>query len=201
MKKVFLLLSFLITCLSLSAIEKDSLSVGISWNHRSQYIINGEIYLLLRGELFSRPSDIKTGIAIRNYSLQFDGVQNLQASSIGLTLGKTIYPFKKILFLGFRFDISADWLSLASKDKIKSERLYEMPLCYYNAIGYLEAGVNLKLMNSCNLKLSVMPGVEDRGITNRFLITGVSNGTDVVKEEKNNYLIQFNLSIEIKLNK
>jgi hypothetical protein len=191
----------MLICFSLSGIEKDSLSVGLSWNHRSKYMINGEIYLLLRGEILSIPSDFKTGVTIRNYSLHFDGVENLQASSVGLVGEQTIYPFKKILFLGYRFDISADWLSQASKDKIKSERQYEMPLCYYNFLGYLEAGVNLKLINRFNLKLSVMPGVEDRGITNSFLITGTSNGTNVIKEDKNNYFIQFNLSIEFKLQK
>lgn len=200
MKRILLLVPFILLCLSSSAIEKDSLSVGLSWNFRSKYMINGEIYLLFREVLF-RSSDSKIGINVRNYSLHFDGVHNLQASSIGFAAEETVYPFKKFLFLGIRFDLSADWLSQASKDKIESERQYEMPLLYYNFIGYLEAGVNLELIKGCNLKLSVMPGVEDRGITNEFLHIGVSNVTNVVREDKNNYLIQINLSIEFKLKK
>jgi hypothetical protein len=200
MKRILLLMSFILLNLSSSAIEKDSLSLGLSWNYRTKYMKNGEIYLLFREALF-RSSDSRIGINFRNYSLNFDGVHNLQASSIGLGAEESVYLYKKILFLGIRFDLSGDWLSRASKDKIELERQYEMPLLYYNFTGYLEAGVNLELIKGCNLKLSVMPGVEDRGITNELPHLGVSNQTNIVREGKNNYLIQINLSIEFKLKK
>ena len=200
MKRILLLLPFILICLSSSAIEKDSLSVGLGWNFRSKYQLNGEIYLSLRNLLF-RSSDSKIGINVRNYSLHFDGVNYLQASSIGIAAEETFYPFKKFLFLGIRFDLSADWLSRASKDKIKAERQYGMPLLYYNFIGYLEAGVNLELFKGCNFKLAVMPGVEDRGITNEFPHIGASTQTNIVREDKNNYLVQINFSLEFKFNK
>jgi hypothetical protein len=195
-----MLMSLALLCLPSSGIEKDSLSLGLGWNYRSYNIINGEVYLLFRESLF-RSSDSKTGINVRKYSLNFDGVRNLQASSVGLTGEQIFYPFKKILFLGIRFDLSADWLSRSSKYKIESERNYTMPNFYYNFIGYIDAGVNLKLHDRYNIKLSVLPGVEDRGITNELFHIGASNQTNVVRESKNNFVFQVNLSVEFKLKK
>jgi hypothetical protein len=189
------LVSFLY--LSSSAIEKDSLSIGISWNRRSEDRINGEIYVIGRSLLLSS-WDSKAGLVFRNYSLNFDGVKNLEATSIGVNFEETVLPFKKLLFLGLRFDLSADWLSQRSNDKIWTERDYRMPILYYNSILSLVAGVNLKITRGLNLRLLVLQGVEDRGLNNKSIST-VLNGKDIIRDNINHYPTQFNIGIDFRL--
>jgi hypothetical protein len=197
MKRTLILLLFSLLYLSSSAIEKDSLSFGLSWNHRSKDRINGEIYVIGRSVLF-KSWDSKAGLVFRNYSLNFDEVSNLEASSIGVNFEETVFPFKKVLFLGLRIDLSADWLSHMSKDNIMAEREYRMPLLYYNGILSLVAGVNLKITRALDLRLWVLQGVEDRGLNNKSLST-VLNGTDIIRDNKNHYPTQFNIGIDFRL--
>jgi hypothetical protein len=197
MKRTLLLFLFSLLYLSLSAIEKDSLSVGLSWNHRAYDRINGEIYVIGRGALF-KSWDSKAGLVFRHYSLDFDGVSNLEASSVGVNFEETIYPFKKLLFLGLRLDLSADCLSSGSKDKISTEKGYTMPLLYYNFILNLVAGVNIKMTPKLNLRLRVLQGVEDRGLNNKS-VSSVLNGTNIIRDNKNRYPTQFNIGIDFRL--
>jgi hypothetical protein len=197
MKRTLLLLLFSLLYLSSSAIEKDSLSFGLSWNHRSKDRFNGEIYVIGRSVLF-KSWDSKAGLVLRNYFLNFDGISNLEASSIGVNFEETVFPFKKLLFLGLRFDLSADCLSPRSKDKIRTEREYTMPLLYYNFILNLVAGVNLKITTGLNLRLWVLQGVEDRGLNNKSL-SSVLNGTNIIRDNKNHYPTQFNIGIDFRL--
>jgi hypothetical protein len=196
MKRALMLLLFSFLYLSSSAIEIDSLSFGLSWNHRSKDRINGEIYVIRRN-LLCNSWDSKAGLVFRNYSLDFDGVTNLEASSIGVNFEETVFPFKKFLFLGLRFDLSADLLSQMSKDKIDAQRGYIMPLIYYNSILSLLAGVNLEIISGLNLRLWVLQGVEDRGINNKSLSTSL-NGTNIIRDNKNHYPNQLNLGIDFR---
>lgn len=192
-----MLLLFSLLYLSSSALEIDSLSLGLSWNHRSKDRINGEIYLITRSLLF-KSWDSKAGLVFRNYSLNFDGVSNLEASSIGVNFEETGFPFKKLLFLGLRLDLSADCLSRMSKDKISTERGYRMPLLYYNFMISLEAGINVKITKGLDLRFWVLQGVEDRGLNNKTLSVAL-NGTEVIRDNKNHYPTQFNIGIDFRL--
>lgn len=202
-KRTFIVLLFSFLYLSSSAIEKDSLSFGLSWNHRVKDRINGEIYVIGRKVFdidminLSIHNSSKAGLVFRNYSLNFDGVSNLDAYSIGVSFEETIFPFKKLLFLGLRLDLSADWLSGVSKDKITAERYYTMPLLYYNAIISLVAGVNLKITRGLDLRLWVLQGVEDRGINNKSLFTA-KDEADVIRDNVNHYPTQFNIGIDFR---
>jgi hypothetical protein len=197
MRRTLLLFLFSLLYLSSSAVEKDTLSFGLSWNKRSKDSFNGEIYLIGRN-LLAKSWDTKAGLVVRNYSLNFDGVSNLQSSSIGLNVEQTYLPFKKFLFVGIKFDLSADWLHQISRNKITTERGYKMPLIYYDFTLYLEAGLNIQVTKGLNLRVWVMQGVEDRGLNNNTLSNRLL-GNDFISDDSNHYPRQFNIGIDFRL--
>jgi hypothetical protein len=109
----------------------DSLSVGLGGGYNNYNTFQGELYLKSDFRTFNRHSEIKVGLNNRSYQFTFDKLSELEASSVGLFGDFVIYPFDKGLFAGVRWEmLNFNWLSDASKDRVRSERDYEPTSLY-----------------------------------------------------------------------
>src|SRR5690606_8643254 len=110
---VVLLLGLNFLSLGSFAQTTDILSVGFTANYTNENAIGGELFFKKGIRLFRQQTEIKAGIGNRSYSFAFDGVQGLQASSVGLFGDLAIYPFNQDgFFVGVRLEpINLNWVA------------------------------------------------------------------------------------------
>src|SRR3546814_6872860 len=125
-KIVTLLLGFNFLSFGLFAQTTDILSVGFTANYTNESAFGGELLFKKGIRLFRQEAEIKAGIGNRSYSFGFDGVQNLQASSVGLFGDLAIYPFNQNgFFVGVRLEpINLNWLAAGSMSRFENEKGY-----------------------------------------------------------------------------
>jgi hypothetical protein len=182
----------------------DSLSIGLGGGYDSYNTLRGEIYLKSNIKLFNRKTEIKAGLNNRSYTLDFDNVKDLNASSVGFFGDIAIYPFNKGLFTGIRWElINFNWLSDDSKTKIENARNYSPTSMYTGTCIFLQIGYNFQFSDKIGIKLYGQPGFQEFTITNGSSSSGsyVQNGTtnNLISEDHTKFIYNINLSIEFKI--
>ena len=203
MKRFLLVLSLILLTSNLHAGIFDSLSIGLGGGYSSYNTFRGELYLKSDLKLFKRNTELKFGMNNRSYQLTFDGVSDLNASSVGIFGDIAIYPFNKGFFAGLRWElINFNWLSDTSKTKIETERSYTPTSLYTGTCMFFQLGYKFGISEIFGIKLYGQPGFQQFKISNGSLSSGsyVQNpSNDLIVEDHYKFIYNVNLSIEIKI--
>ncbi|WP_257670024.1 hypothetical protein [Parapedobacter tibetensis] len=180
-----LALLILATCFLPEATAQRRMSVGLSGNYGSYNRFGGEIYVRKPISLIRKDAEFKAGIVTRNYPLSFDGVENLEATSLGIFGDAAIYPFPDNgLFTGIRLEVlDFNWLATSSSAEIERQREYDMPPFFLGASAFFQAGYCFAVSEGFALRLYGQPGVR------YFLVTNGStsiNGSDGLQRSQVN---------------
>lgn len=161
MKRYLLVVTLIIFSTQLQAGLLDSLSLGLGGGYDSYATFRGDIYLKSGIKLFKKKAEIKMGINNRSYQLDFDGVNDLKAQSVGVFGDIAIYPFNKGLFTGVRWElINFNKLTTGSKAKVEYERNYSPTSIYTGTCLFLQLGYDFRLSDKVGLKLYSQPGFQ-----------------------------------------
>ena len=202
MKKYVIFVTVIILSSNVYAGITDTLSIGFGGGYSSYNTFRGELYLKSDFKLGKLKSEIKVGMNNHSYQLAFDNVSDLNASSIGLFGDFAIYPLKNGLFTGIRWElINFNWLSEASKNKIRNEKGYEPTSLYTGTCIFLQIGYKFKISKNFGVKLYGQPGFQQFKISNGSFSSGssVTNPSgDLIIEDHYKFIYNLNLSIEIK---
>lgn len=201
MRRYFLVLIMIMLVSQLHAGIIDSLSIGLGGGYDSYNTFRGEIYLKSDIQLFNRKAEIKAGLNNRSYQLDFDGVKDLDAQSIGFFGDIVIYPFNKGLFTGVRWElINFNWLTSESKSKIERENDYSPTSLYTGTCMFFQIGYNFQLSDKFGIKLYGQPGFQQFRITNGSSSSGnyvqSSSTSDLIIEDHYEFIYNINISFE-----
>lgn len=204
MRHCFLVLIMIMLGSQLHAGILDSLSIGLGGGYDSYNTLRGEIYLKSNNQLFNRKAEIKAGLNNRSYQLEFDGVKNLNAQSIGLFGDIAIYPFNKGLFTGLRWElINFNWLISESKKKVENEKKYSPTSLYTGTCMFFQIGYHFQLSDKIGLKVYGQPGFQQFTITNGASSAGSyvqgSSATDLISEDHYKFIYNVNISFEFRI--
>ena len=203
MKKYILFLTMTVLTSNVSARITDSLSIGFGGGYSNYNTFRGEAYLKSDLKLGKLNSEIKLGVNNHSYQLSFDEVSDLTASSIGFFGDIAIYPFGKGLFTGIRWElINFNWLSEASKNKIRSERGYEAVSLYTGTNLFFQIGYKFNVSNKWGIKLYGQPGLQQYKISSAGFASGnyvSAPFENLVIEDNYKFIYNLTLSIEIKI--
>jgi hypothetical protein len=203
MKKSFIFLVAFYMTAALYAGMPDTISIGLSGGYDSYKTLRGELYLKYGIKLFNHRAEMKAGINNRSYTLDFDNVNDLKASSIGLFGDVAIYPFRNGLFAGLRWElINFNWLTADSKSKIEDARDYSPASLYTGTCVFLQLGYNFKISDNTAIKIYGQPGVQQFKITNGSSVGSFGQGSssgDLIVEDHYEFIYNINLSIEFRL--
>lgn len=204
MKRYLVVLIMIMLGTQLHAGILDSLSIGLGCGYDSYNTLRGEIYLKSDIKLFNRKSEIKAGLNNRSYQLEFDGVKNLNAKSVGFFGDIAIYPFNKGLFTGLRWEfINFNWLTSDSKTKVENEKNYSPTSLYTGTCMFFQIGYNLQLSDKIGLKLYGQPGFQQFKITNGSSSSGSyaqgSSTNDLISEDHYEFIYNINISFELRI--
>ncbi len=204
MRQYFLVSIMIMLGSQLHAGILDSLSIGLGSGYDSYNTLRGEIYLKSNNKLFNRKAEIKAGLNNRSYQLNFDGVKNLNAQSIGLFGDITIYLFNKGLFTGLRWElINFNWLTSESKIKVENERNYSPTSLYTGTCMFFQIGYNFQLSDKIGLKLYGQPGFQQFKITNGSSSAGSyvqgPSTSDLISEDHYKFIYNINVSFEFRI--
>ncbi len=204
MRRYFLVSILIMLFTQLNAGIFDSLAIGIGSGYESYNTIRGEIYLKSNIKLLKRTAEIKVGLNNRSYQLEFDGVENLNAQSIGFFGDIAIYPFGNGLFTGIRLElINFNWLTSSSKTRIENVRNYSATSLYTGTCVFFQLGYHFQLSDKIGLKIYGQPGIQQFSITNGSSSSGgfiqSSSGYNLISEDHFKFIYNINLSIEFRI--
>lgn len=154
-------------CLSEAAAQQP-MSIGLSGNYGSNNRFGGEIYLRKPARLIRKDAEFKAGLATRNFPLSFDGVEGLQAASLGVFGDAAIFPFQGYgLFTGVRVEIfNIGRLTKGSSSEIERQREYDSPKFLAGSAAFLQLGYRFPLTKGFALRIYGQPGMQYFFITN-----------------------------------
>lgn len=202
---VTLLIGFHFLSLAVFAQTPDIFSVGLNANYTNESAFCGELFLKKGIRLFRQQAEIKAGIGNRSYSFTFDGVQDLQASSVGLFGDLVIYPFNQDgFFVGIRLEpINLNWLSAASMSRFENDRGYRPSSLYSGACAFFQVGYRIRVSDRFRLRLYGQPGVQQFSISNGDTTFGDYVDGDptegFISESQYKFIYNVNLGVEIRL--
>ncbi len=204
MKRYFLIFIVIFFSSTVHAGIIDSLSIGFGGGYSSYNTFRGEIYLKSDLQMFNHNTELKLGINNRKYSLHFDNVMDLEASSIGVFGDIAIYPFNKGLFTGIRWElINLNWFSSSSKTKMKNVRNYTPTSLYTGTCMFFQLGYKLNISDNFCVKLYGQPGFQQFKISSGTSSSGnyiqKTSSEDPIIEDHYEFIYNINLSIEIRL--
>ena len=202
---IALFAGFCFLCSDLRATVKDTLSAGLSANYTNENVFGGELFLKRGIRLFRQQAEIKAGIGNRSYAFGFDGVENLQASSVGLFGDLAIYPFHQDgFFVGIRLEpLNLNWLTEGSMVRFENGRGYRPSSIYSGACALFQLGYRFRFSDRFRLRLYGQPGVQQFRISNGNTTFGdyidTQEGDGVIVENQYRFIYNVNLGIEVRL--
>ncbi|MEC3882083.1 hypothetical protein [Parapedobacter sp. 10938] len=200
-----LLIGFNFLPMGLFAQTTDIFSVGFNANYTNESAFGGELFLKRGITLFQQQTEIKAGIGNRSYSFAFDGVQDLQAASVGLFGDLAIYPFNQDgFFVGVRLEpINLNWLAMESMSRFENDKGYRPSSLYSGACAFFQAGYRLRVSDRFRVRLYGQPGVQQFRISNGETTFGDYIDGDstegLISESQYKFIYNVNLGVEIRL--
>ncbi len=171
----------------------DTLTIGLAGGYNNYNTFKGELYLQADFNLLERKAEARAGLNNRDYQFDFDNINDLDARSVGFFVDLAIYPLRKGLFVGARWEmINFNWLTTGSRNKIETQRDYTGNLYYSGTCAFLQLGYNYNLNDFLALKIFGQPGFQNFSISN-------ASPSNMILEDHFEFIYNINLGIDIKI--
>ncbi|MDR2424917.1 MAG: hypothetical protein LBD59_09380 [Prevotellaceae bacterium] len=199
MKKILLIGIFLmVSALCMAQTEyKKEFALGAGAGYTSDGMMAPEIFGQMNFKTKAIPLKAKLGCNYHPFNAQLRGLKKLKAEGIGLFAEADIYPFRKYLFAGVRWDgITFNWLTKSALSTV-NENVSFIGFTGTNIYGL--AGLDVPVFQRINLLLYGMFGAQQYKISDSGFSSGDYIVNNLVSEEHIRFVYQFNIAVSIRI--
>jgi hypothetical protein len=167
MKKfLFIPLCLLLGLFDTNAQSNSQWSVGANGGIGNRRVLSADGYVQYKRLFRSFAFETNVGVNYRQFDAHYRSENNLDTKGVGLFTEIVAYPFRKLFFTGFRWDM----LTLNKFSSTTARNLHSAyPEYYYTGIFsgtnlYAIAGIAIPLGKWIDFKLSIMPGFQQYNV-------------------------------------
>jgi hypothetical protein len=176
----------------------ESFSIGGGAGYSNYKSVTAEGFFQGRLSLLKRPFDVKAGISYLPCTSGFEGYNGLKTGSIGLFAEGVVYPVRRYLFAGVRWDV-VTFNSLTGNALEQTGRTADSNIIFTGTNFYGVAGIDIPLGKVLNFKIYGLPGVRQYRISDGSFSSGdyVVNGQK--QENHTEFIFRINMELAIKI--
>jgi len=147
------------------------------------------------------PFEPKLGFVYRSFTTDYKGMTDLGVQSVGLFLEGDIYPFKKILYVGFRPEIDVNWFNNRAMNTLESSNA-GVTKSFPGFRVYAVLGFDIPVSQRISLRLSGMPGWQYYAISDNWEVSNSGSSINISSKNATPYsrfVYQFNVGLAIRV--
>lgn len=174
-------------------------SIGAGVGYTNDRAMTGEGYLQMNTELFQRRLEPKAGFMFHANTTSFKNIDDLDIQSAGLFAECVIYPFRKYLYAGVRWElINVYWFTDEATQKLNRASVNATQV-FTGTSFYGVVGVNIPLGGIVAFNIYGMPGVRQYRISDGDFSSGNYTVNGSHSEEYVKFAFQANIGLTIKI--
>jgi hypothetical protein len=204
--KLLLLLLVMILPTTAFAQKKHDSYLGANVGYSGTYgTVYGAAYYSMGTTIFNRPAEIRMGLKQQGYQLDFAGIKDLDAMSVGIFGDAIIYPFNRGgFFLGLHWELlNFNWFTQKAKQKLLDEKNYDTNILYTGTNLLAQLGYKFKLTEHFGLVLQGQAGLHSYNVSAGGFTSGsytISDSNSPVQAERHlKFVYNLNLGFVVKL--
>jgi hypothetical protein len=190
-------LSFLMISSSQAGPYKG-LSIGASAGYSNYNTITAEGFVQFHYLFSQLPADAKAGIKYLPYNASFQERNDLETESWGFFVEAVVYPFKKYLYAGLRWELfTFNWLTDKAIEKLA---INKSSIAFSGANLYGLIGLDIPVSDRIVLKMYAMPGIQTYNISDGSFTSGsYSMDSNKIIENHYKFAFQINAGLSIRI--
>ena len=199
MKRVLLIINFLVVSILCTAQtdNKRGFALGAGTGYTNDGMFVPDVFGRIDFKTKKVVMKAKFGFNYHPFNAQFQGIKELKSEGTGLFAEGDIYPFRKYLFAGLRWDlITFNWLTNSALKVIKTNKSY---IGFTGTNIYGVAGLDMPVYQNINFLLYGMFGVQQYKISDGEFSSGnyIVNGS--AQESHTRFVYQLNVAVSIQI--